>query len=340
MSETFSLTCGHDTVVLPRPEYGYEVEIHFPVSQAKAADGSRSFFCNAPPYRVLSASSFIMNPTDKRDLDDFLRLTARGETIELALGSIATGFFPFGPDLGDKGTFTCCLTQQTPSGQLFAPFGWFKDDYHFVMVSHPSYSYGASRRQGDFALSIGELDVTNLPYPNDGFNVTNSYSYETFLSKTGVPSTWNGRSSADNYVSEFELSLYQVNAAKLVSAISQTLGKFERYAMPPFVIHDCGYYVFGVNNGKKGKYSCQFLGSSDDGAGSEIVLKVTHESYDCFKVPLAFLLATTDLDYEFVCPLTSSGDGAMQFTFPIEIINPNNDYVYDFSQQFFTVTGE
>jgi hypothetical protein len=295
-------------VVLPRPEYGYEVEIHFPISQVKAADGTRSFYCNAPPYRILLASSFIMNPQDKRQLDDFLRITVRGAGIVLDLGTDPTGFYPFGPDFGDYGQFPCCLTGQTPTGQLFAPFGWFGDDYHLVMTAQPiqtpAYAFGSRRRQGDFSITVGSVLLNDLPYPENGFTVKNSYSYTTSLSKTGVPSTIDGRNSADNYVSEFELSLYRENAAAMVNAIADTFNN----GVSLCTITDCGFYVFGINNGKKGIYdSCRFLGSSDDGAGNEIVVKVTHSTFDCFKIPLAFALSTTDLRYEYEWPVCVAG---------------------------------
>lgn len=303
----FSLP-GVTSITIPLPPYGYECEIHYPIEQAQAEDSSRSFRRNAGNYRVLTSASWLLNPTHAASLSNFFRVVARGETIYISPGVDASGqsgFFPFGPDYTDNPSvgYQAKLLTQKPSGQLLKPMRWGGNDLSMVLTAAPATNgiaanttapnYAAATcSQGTFAIS----GVTGLPMPDGGFQLATDYTIGTALSRTGAPSSVDGRTTEDTYISNFDLTINQGNAAALIAAITAALenttptiiGGVTYPGVLPLYIVDPGYYVFGYDNfggSFPNSFNAWFLGS-EDSKGDEIVLKIKHDAWNRWTIPM------------------------------------------------------
>jgi hypothetical protein len=285
------LIASDDTFIrLNLPCYGYETEIHMPITISDVHPGGFSFY--DPPdgssnlgtfdYRILSTAKWLLPASQKTDLNTFIRSSSKGraQNFTLSLGSIPTGFFPFGPDLGDLGDFTIRLIEQKQGGMLYAPLKQWQDNLSFVLVSSPLYTADSGISQGKFQIG----SVFGLLFPQNTFNPEYNYDYQTELSRSGIPNSIDGREASDTWVCSWE---QQANAGKTAALISFLTGVYGRTA-DITILSSNNFYVFGIDNGDSGNYTCKFLGSSR--AKNELVLKITHDGYNQFTIPLTFYM--------------------------------------------------
>jgi hypothetical protein len=157
-------------------------------------------------------------------------------TMTLSSGS---GFFPFGPDKGDAGSFTVAVELVSNSGIQYEPW-----QYHRIKLrihntgSYPAYVIPAEVNDGTSAFQIGT--VTNLRYPPDRFSP--DAVYETFATiLEGSSSQWVDRgSAADSYSAAFHMVCNQTKCAKLIQYLVDTArgGNFT-------LVSDSNFYPFG-----------------------------------------------------------------------------------------------
>jgi hypothetical protein len=235
----------------------------------------------AKDYRILTTSRWQLPIAQKALLNEFLQDAAAGrcETITMSLGAISTGFFPFGPDFGDKGDFTVRLLSQNQSGMLLSPFKYFEDDLSFVMVSAPTPpALPTQVSQGN--LQIGTVE--GLLYPQDTFKPSSRYNHQTGLSRTGAPYSIDGNDSGDSWETQFDHQCNTSLAAALVNFLVSSSGRTSEID----IITSLDNYAFGIDQGSNAHYIGNFLGSSR--TKNELVIKITHDRYNRFTIPLSF----------------------------------------------------
>jgi hypothetical protein len=287
---TFSTTAGGSSFTVNRPAWGYEVEIHMPITVSKAADGTYGFFdpvdedgyAGTYDYRVLSSALWRMTAAQKTNLNAFMRDPALGRAVDfnIDLGETASGFFPGGPDLYDNGTFRVREVSREQSGRQVRPWRWFEDDGALVIVTPEDdpRDYYTAWSQGK--LFIGDI-ATGFMYPQDGFKPSAQYSLQTQLLITGVPSSINGPVAGDSWETSFELLCNTKNAAALISYLTTHRTNDMTLQVPayhdPFGIDQIAFY---------GTYTAKFLGS--ERTDREMILRVKHIGHEQFLIPLSF----------------------------------------------------
>lgn len=279
---TMTFTAGANSISVNLPGFGYESELHMPIQIEHAEDGSYSFWDNnelgAADYRLCSTASLQLPPAQKSIMNEFFRNSLKGrcETISLALGSDPTGFFPFLPDKGDIGTFTVRLIDRKQSGMLLRPWKWFQDDIVMIMVSSPAYTAAAGIDQGPFRIG----DISGLLFPQEGIKPEPSYQFLTELSRSGVPDSVDAPMAADCWSTSFEQNC---NTGKAAALITYLRG---RRTDDIDIEGPSNFYVYGMDQDDSGTYHSKLLGSSFD--ENEMVLKVKHEYFNRFTIPLSF----------------------------------------------------
>ena len=272
-----------------RPNYGYETEIHMPISMQQSIDGAYSFWDNGypsngagvPDYRVISTSQWQNDPTTKAALNEFFINTLKGrcENVTMSLGANPCGFFPFGPDYGDSGDFTVRLYDREQSGRLQAPYNWFEDNLKLVLVPPaPAYTLPTQQPQGNFTIG----SVQNIMFPQNGFQPVAKYNHQTGLTKTGVPYSIDGPSVQDSFETSFDQQCNQSKAAALCALLTGSSGRTNDIT----IVGQSNFYAFGMDKGSAGTYTCKFLGSSN--TKSEIIITVKHIGFNQFELPLNF----------------------------------------------------
>lgn len=279
---------GSNSIEINRPSYGYQCEIHMPIYTANKHPSGYAFFdadnTGGKDYRVLVMARWQLPIDQKAMLNNFLRDVSGGrcENITMSLGATPTGFFPFGPDLGDVGDFTVRLLSQNQSGILMSPLKYFEDELSLVLVSAPTPPAAPSiTSQGNFQIGT----VTGLLYPQTTFRPTSQYNLQTGISRTGSPYSIDGNNSGDSWETKFYQQCNTSLAVALVNFMESTSGR----ASEIDIMTDLNYYAFGIDQGGSAHYIAQFLGSSK--SSREIVLKITHERYNRFTIPMSFWMS-------------------------------------------------
>lgn len=285
MSKTMQLVAADGTAItIDRPTWGYECEVHMPITVVERhptgyADAFDADDTGAKDYRVLTDMKLQLPASQKLDLNNFLRDASlgRAENFTLRLGSTPTGFFPFGPDLGDVGDFSVRLLSQKQGGMLMAPYKYWQDNISLVLVSAPSYAPASGASQGE--LQIGT--VSGLLYPQTLFNPSSIYNYQTGLSRSGVPYSIDGLELSDSWESSWDQQCNTGNAAALVDYLVST-GRGNDITIT--TAED--FYAYGMDQRSEGIYKSRFLGSSR--SKNELVLKMVCDGFNRWTIPLNF----------------------------------------------------
>jgi hypothetical protein len=290
-----------NSITVNRPGWGYETEIHMPIAITQAEDGTypeNGFFdplneagttLGTYDYRVLSSSIWRMTNAQKNNLNSFMRSASLGRAQDFIMSveaiGVSSGFYPFDPTLGDNGDYQVRIITQDQSGKQMRPFRWYEEKFSMVMVSHSTGTIivPTARAQGKFF--IGSI-ATGFMYPQAGFKPMAEYCYSTDLSITGVPSSMNGPVLDDSWTTSFELVCNASGAYQLVNQLVNVTRTADINLVVPthFDVYGADWSVAGVG----GTYKSKFLGSSR--TDKEVVLKIIHEGYDRFRIPLTFWL--------------------------------------------------
>jgi hypothetical protein len=208
------------------------------------------------------------------------RDTSRGETINLALGTTATGFFPFGPDKGDLGTFTVRILSFREMPWGMSPYGYVPIEIEMVMVTAPVYEIGSGRSEG--VLQIGT--VSTLRWPDPGYTPEPEYVVSHNLSRNGTPYVEDMGKVRDRYTSEFTLPCCTSNAALVASYLTVT-GRGGDITVVP----GSNAYMFGVteHSSGAGTYTTRLVLGNEN--GTDLVMK--NVSWDLWEIPLKFWMS-------------------------------------------------
>ncbi len=296
-------------ITVNRPIHGYEAEVHLPIESVKSHIGDWHFFDNdatgASDYRA-GSMSFELPAAQQSALNRFIRaygITLSGTGIgarclpfqlswsaeqgALGAGDPGDGFYPFGPDL----CANPCVVQlfsQDQGGALWQPWKYFENKLKLVYIPASRYStawtnqpagglenVGATPTPGPAQGSMALGGASGLMFPQDAFKPKSIYAQEIGLSLAGQPGVIDG--VTDQYETSFTLTANLGNAAATVAALTGL-----RAGDITFSVKDG--WPFGADNGESGSFTVKLLGSSR--TENEIVLKITHESYNRFAIPL------------------------------------------------------
>ena len=287
-----TFTNGVNSIQINMPVYGYAVDIVMPIATQKDAQGSPSFFdapvgpydatLGAYDYRVLNTATWRIPAAQQTLLSAFFKDADRGRS-EPVIMTLQTdsGFYPFGPDLGDTGSFTVQLLTQDQGGRLSRPWNHFENQIQLVLITPPGgYSLPTPQSEGNFAIGSASglryCDFTPLVIRNIG----------TALTASGVPCALDGSTSGDSYETGWTQLCNQGNAAALLSLLVSSSGR----ASDLSIVAPSNFYPFGVDNGSggAGTFTAKLLGSKAD--AKTMTLTFTHDFFNRWSVPLNFWL--------------------------------------------------
>jgi hypothetical protein len=266
---------GANSITIPLPLYGYTVDISMSFKISVAADGTRTIWDDTaalvPDKRILSGCKFQLSASYQHAFQDFLtdETLGRCENIIMRLGATPTGFYPFGPDLGDVGDFTCRIIENETAGALFSPWLHFESGLSFTLVTPPSYSLPDIVSEGSFQIGT----VTGLRLPQAGFKVERENNFKTVATNTGAPYSIDGLTASDQYLTSWSQEGNASLAGALISFLKSTSGRGADIT----IIAPTKYYMKGAENNSGGTYTTKLLSN---------VLSITHNRFDEFSIPM------------------------------------------------------
>lgn len=258
------------------PEIGYSVQIAVAIQHIPTVPFGYNLWDNgvARDYRT-SKASFLMSQSDTASLIDIFANKNKGRgisaTLRLGAGSSAgSGYYPFGPDHGDRGDFDVRILTVDPGPQLEEPWLWYRTVLEMVEESNPAYVLPAEQDEGD--VEIGTIDGLRWPtaFPAPGI----SYGMTTQLTRNGTAYTVDKRADADSYTTNMPMRLRQNKAAALIDHLVTTV----RAANVTITPGASNGYIFGAQKGE-GPFVCNWL---------DEVVPISHTGWDQFEFPLNF----------------------------------------------------
>jgi len=277
MSSNITFTVNAQDFVINTPEFGYSANINLAMIHQAQLPRGYSIWDNGVTndYRTCKAD-FLLNASNTDILLDMISAISkgRGQTISMNLGA-NSGFYPFGPDLGDSGAFNIRILNPTPQPVMEEPWMWFRTTLSFVMVSKPAYVLPSEVDEGD--ITIGS--ISGLRYPPGMPDSTTNYGFSTQLTYDGTPYTIDKTINSDENVTSLQMVCNQSKAAALVNHMTQSV----RDANLTIQDNTNGYF-FGREAGEDNTYTCQWLDSQ---------ISIRHTRFDEFAFGLTFYRVST-----------------------------------------------
>jgi hypothetical protein len=218
-----------------------------------------------------------------------MRATAmRGETVQMQLGATATGFFPFGPDKGDLGTFTVRILSWTDGPRLYEPLGYATVDVEMVMVTAPSYTPGAATSEG--TLQVGTVTTLRYPQQDSDVDPLGQYRTRSDLTRSGAPYVWDLSYAADRWISEWAQPMNSLNAAALTAFLISASGRGSEID----IVSGDGSFLFGIEQTEQinwlggGTYTAKLILGDEDGT----TLKLTAVDVNRWVLPLRWWMTS------------------------------------------------
>ncbi len=271
---SWTLSDGSNSLSMWCPGYGYETEIAMPMTGIRAANGEYLHYDEGSSYdrrRCLGAKIFIEGAS-MGSVNTILGVLAngRGEAIELQLGA-GCGWYPFGPDKGDAGTFSARVLRYRQSGALMQPWGMCEIEFDLLMVSAPIYSPTDDMDEASYALGT----ATGLREPPGGFLAETTYAVDTVSTMDGTALEIDNGSGADRYETQFEVTANQGKMATIVTYLTGVAARGNNYSVN--LTTPNGLYPFGFDQASGGTFAAQVMETS---------LRVRHTRFDEFALPL------------------------------------------------------
>jgi len=264
-------------IEVPNPEYGYTVSLVMQIKSFESGFGWDTFDNGViNDARILKIPGAIYSENEYQLLTSFLNHQARGrKAFEIELEE-DSGFFPFGPDLGQSGTYRVHMLNRNSQGMQIDPWKYFVTELSFILELGHGYEVDYTNRpEGN--LGIGQ--VSGLMFPQNGFKPKIKRGLKCDVT--------NGRYASavdvgyEKYETEIEIWANLSNAAKLVHEI-QTVIRGNNFVL------SCGnnYYPFDIDKNDSGNYYCKLISDNNE----NITVEVKHIEYDQFRIPLKIWL--------------------------------------------------
>jgi len=257
---------------LPSPVWGYKTDIKMSLVITRTKDGGVMIFDRGSDYdyRTLECS-FFLNVDDANILVNICKDAGKGRDNEVdIILSAGCGFYPYGPDKGDSGTFKSRILNVTAESSIGHPQDMFVIKLNFLFTgSYPYYSIPAKKSEGN--LTIGS--VSGIRYPQNMHVQNNRYNIVHSLTENGTPYVMD-KTTGDIYESTLDIVSNHQNMSNLVNELSVTVRKKAVNIIPP-----SNSYLFGRENASTATYSCKLLQNT---------ITVSHTNYNEFSTILNF----------------------------------------------------
>ena len=255
-----------DTVTIDNPEYGYVSTANLAIEPVETSHGWDTWNNGIEyDFRTCLLSRFNLDEVVAYGLDQFI-LAHRGESLTMTLDS-DSGFFPFGPDLGDTGDFIIQITDRK-----FGEFDQFKQyskSISLLLETAPAYTLPSVDRM--HTLQIGS--VLYLPYPQTGISPNLVPGIQTGVSYGGDGYSIDIQRRA--HETSFTLQCNESLPAHLMAFLTGALGRNQDIT----IVAPDEYYLFGTENGSSGTYVCKLIQKK---------IECTHVENEQFEIPLSF----------------------------------------------------
>jgi hypothetical protein len=266
-----------DRYQVKMPVRGYTSEIHVATMHQRVEPRGFTIWDNGSAYDYrLCDARFMLDPTEAlRLLDAFADADkGRGLTVSIDLPA-SSGFFMFGPDRGDTGTFGARITRLRDAGLQEEPWQYFSVEVSMVATSLPAYVLPSQVAEGD--LQIGT--ITNLRYPPMFPTPAVDFKFETVLTRDGSPYTIDKTSASDSETTQLSMVCNESKAAALINHLVNTVRDNTLS-----IVAGSGNYLWGRKAGASGTYTCYWL---------DEVISVSHDRHDEFRFNLSFWRSAT-----------------------------------------------
>lgn len=262
---------------IPTPQWSYTSDIHLALSQTRNTnDGSVISWDNGVTndFRVCT-SKWMLTQSELDSVHDLITeySQGRGKDLTLNLGNVGThsGFFPFGPDKSDYGSYTIAEISNVRSGRLIRPYNRYELEMSFLMRSFPNTVSYTPTNQG--TLTIGT--VTGLPFVSD-VKIDYKKCNRTDITNGGLPAYLNNNQSAAYTDVSWSFETDTANAGLLISYLQTTARGNDITVSTPQ-----NSYMFGAENGSTGTYTVQLTNN---------IIRISHDGLNKFRFNLSFHL--------------------------------------------------
>lgn len=169
-----------EKIFLPLPLLDNSTEINMAFKVHKTSDMTIRYFDNGQNYdSITSKAKYLLT---KEEIDNFIdffedQTRGRGNVFRFEL-SQNSGYYPFGVDLGDTGTFFVKFKDAKWTTRLNKPWGMYELELSLHLVSPPDYEIPTiTYKQGSFIID----DLVNLPNPEIQYDYENHLFTKTSL---------------------------------------------------------------------------------------------------------------------------------------------------------------
>lgn len=259
------------SVTIKQPYFGYSTAIRMDLRYSRTTTGYKIGDNSTADVRICEIPTWLLDATDALALSEFFNNVekGRGNNFTIALGANASGFFPFGPDKGDKNTFTCSLLEFDRKGVQLNPFLQHLNSIKLVYVSGPSAAYTPPTAEAEGSLEIGT--VTTLRNVQTFPQVLQEQSIIREVSRGGVVSSVDLGTTGDYVETALDLELRPGNCAALIAYLLSARGGDITVTTP------ANTWLFGMPNDYMGTYTTKLLSPE---------LKITHDNFNLFKMQI------------------------------------------------------
>ena len=173
---------------IARPIWNYEATINMPWEISRQDDNTHSIFDNDASGSLDTRQcvcGHMLTATEQAALMDVLTTDSKGRAAQLTLQTIAnSGFFPFGPDLGDTGPvggWPVAVKILDAGGIGPGPWKHFRPKLRFTFegATYPSYSFPTDETIYHGPMTIGS--VTNIRFPETWLQPVSEYGILTTI---------------------------------------------------------------------------------------------------------------------------------------------------------------
>lgn len=255
-----------------QPEFGYKTEIRRAIESVESETGIE-LIDNGVEFdtRVCKVPRFLLDTgVNASGISEWISTFAggMGKVLDLILGETHTGFFPFGPDYGDAGTFQVIVSEKRFTGILQAPYLHFGMELEMVLQS--THSRVPINEIAEGNLQLGE--VAGLMYPQESINNPYEYGLKTEIGAAGhvefSDNSWN------KYNSEFVLRCNTSKAAAVANYFSE-VARSTAFNM----ITGANFYMLGID--REG-----VVGNTYSVKQTDSTIVITHVGHEHFNISL------------------------------------------------------
>lgn len=259
------LSYGGNTCDLSLPSSS-ETTITLPFDFIKLDDNTLDVYDNGAQYdKRLCKCTMLLSTTEQTNLNTFLNSTARAKTVDMIL-TAGSGWFPFGPDKGDEGTFSVSITISGTPKIKDNPFRYFECNLIINAISYPGYSLPSETYDGP-TFRIGAVDY--LAMPQSLFEPDQIYTISVAFTESNRAEYFDRGSLGDAAGTSFTLQCNESKCAALLYYLTTTK-RTELFEMET----GSYYYAFGPDHNSSNTYNVLL-------ASEKIIVKqIRHDYYE------------------------------------------------------------